>query len=140
MAHKISNLALLILAAHPCAAGTAEYFSDSLANVVRLYRGEAPEFDEGSKAMLVEQFPTIAYADVAGLCRAATSDDIAAQGWSFNPGRYVGVGEREVEDVDYLTKLEALAEEFEALGLESREHERAVAENLALLMGSASGS
>ncbi len=31
MAHKISNLQLLILAARPCAAGTGEYFSGSLA-------------------------------------------------------------------------------------------------------------
>jgi type I restriction enzyme M protein len=111
-----------------------------LANVVRLYRGEVPEFDEGSKAMLVEQFPTMAYADVAGLCKAATVADIEAQGWSFNPGRYVGVGEREAEDVDYLTKLEALAEEFEALGLEARAREGVVAENLALLIGGGSGS
>jgi len=111
-----------------------------LANVARLYRGEVPEFDEGSKAMLVEQFPTMAYADVAGLCKAATVADIEAQGWSFNPGRYVGVGEREAEDVDYLTKLEALAEEFEALGLEARAHEGVVAENLALLIGGGSGS
>lgn len=111
-----------------------------LANVVRLYRGEVPEFDEGSKAMLVEQFPTMAYADVAGLCKAATVGDIEAQGWSFNPGRYVGVGEREAEDVDDLTKLEALAEEFEALGLEARGHESVVAENLALLIGGGSGS
>ncbi|MEN9491571.1 MAG: hypothetical protein RJA63_2020 [Pseudomonadota bacterium] len=111
-----------------------------LANVVRLYRGEAPEFDEGSKRMLVERFPTMVYADVAGLCKAATSADIEAQGWSFNPGRYVGVGEREAESVDYLTRLEALAEEFEALGLEARAHESVVAENLALLIGGASGS
>ncbi len=111
-----------------------------LANVVRLYRGEAPEFADGSKAMLVEKFPTMAYADAAGLCKVATSADIEGQGWSFNPGRYVGVGEREAEDVDYLTKLEALAEEFEALGLEARAHEVVVGENLALLIGGASGS
>jgi type I restriction enzyme M protein len=111
-----------------------------LANVVRMYRGEAPEFDEGSKRMLVERFPTMVYADVAGLCKAATSADIEAQGWSFNPGRYVGVGEREAESVDYMTRLEALAEEFEALGLEARAHESVVAENLTLLIGGASGS
>jgi type I restriction enzyme M protein len=111
-----------------------------LANVVRLYRCEAPEFDEGSKRMLVERFPTMVYADVAGLCKAATSADIEAQGWSFNPGRYVGVGEREAESVDYMTRLEALAEEFEALGLEARAHESVIAENLTRLIGGAGGS
>lgn len=110
-----------------------------LANVVRLYRGEAPEFDEASKAMLIERFPTMAYADVAGLCKAVSSADIEAQGLSFNPTRYVGFGEREAEDVDYLTKLEALAEEFEALGLEARAHEEVIAGNVGLLIGAASG-
>jgi type I restriction enzyme M protein len=41
------------------------------------------------------------YRDVAGLCKIATLDEIEAQGWSLNPGRYVGVAERkEAEDFD----------------------------------------
>jgi type I restriction enzyme M protein len=31
------------------------------------------------------------YADVAGLCKVATLKEIEGQGWSLNPGRYVGV-------------------------------------------------
>ena len=31
------------------------------------------------------------YADVPGLCKVATIKEIEAQGWSLNPGRYVGV-------------------------------------------------
>ena len=30
----------------------------------------------------------IQYADVVGLCKAATLKEIEAQGWSLNPGRY----------------------------------------------------
>jgi type I restriction enzyme M protein len=38
---------------------------------------------------------------VAGLCKIATLDEIEAQGWSLNPGRYVGVAQRkEAEDFD----------------------------------------
>jgi type I restriction enzyme M protein len=31
------------------------------------------------------------YADVPGLCKAATLKEIEEQAWSLNPGRYVGV-------------------------------------------------
>src|SRR6185312_2478707 len=50
-----------------------------LANVVRLYRGEAPEFEAGSRAMLAERFPRSAYVDVAGLCKATTVAEIESQ-------------------------------------------------------------
>jgi type I restriction enzyme M protein len=69
-----------------------------LANIVRLFRGEAPEFDEGSRALVAERFPNLAYADIAGLCKVATLAEIVAQGWSLNPGRYVGVGARAQSD------------------------------------------
>ena len=76
-----------------------------LANIVRLYRGEKPDFTLGgddAKAKLAEVFAEpksnrIAanenpkYRDVPGLCKAATIKEIEAQGWSLNPGRYVGV-------------------------------------------------
>ncbi len=47
-----------------------------LANIVRLYRGVKPEFEEGSKALLKSKFAKNAYADVAGLCKAATFAEI----------------------------------------------------------------
>ncbi|MEG4508035.1 N-6 DNA methylase [Microcoleus sp. F6_B4] len=41
------------------------------------------------------------YRDVARLCKIATLDEIEAQEWSLNPGRYVGVAQRkEAEDFD----------------------------------------
>ena len=39
-----------------------------LANIVRLWRGEDPEFALGGDDLLVEHFPDQAYPDVAGLC------------------------------------------------------------------------
>ncbi len=83
-----------------------------LANVVRLYRGEALDFTVGGKeaeAKLKEMFgKKPKYADVPGLCRAATLTEIEAQGWSLNPGRYVGVAPGEtVSDEDFKEQLEA---------------------------------
>ena len=38
---------------------------------------------------------------MARLCKIATLDEIEAPGWSLNPGRYVGVAQRqEAEDFD----------------------------------------
>lgn len=72
-----------------------------IANIVRLYRVEAVENTSNSAGLLKEKFPEGVYTDVAGLCKVATLDDIEAQGWSLNPGRYVGVAEKVVEDSDF---------------------------------------
>ncbi|ANX04382.1 type I restriction-modification system subunit M [Immundisolibacter cernigliae] len=105
-----------------------------LANVVRLYRGETPEFEQGSKAALAERFSGGRYADVAGLCKAATLDEIKAQGWSLNPGRYVGVGARAADEFDFLERLEELNEELESLTGEARTLETVIAANVASLL------
>ncbi len=101
-----------------------------LANIVRLYRGEAPEVGEGSKAMLGEYFGGGAYADVAGLCKAASLADIEAQAWSLNPGRYVGVGARAADEFDFAERLEQLQEELAALNADARELEASVEGNV----------
>ena len=74
----------------------------------------------------------IRYADIPGLCKAATLAEIEAQGWSLNPGRYVGVAPGEnVSDEDFKEQLEALNEELESLNLQARELERTIAANVA---------
>lgn len=107
-----------------------------LANVVRLYRGEAPDFTLGgteAEAKLKEVFgKKPKFADVPGLCRAATIQEIAAQGWSLNPGRYVGVAPGEVvSDEDFKTQLETLNEEMEILNAQARDLEATIARNVA---------
>jgi type I restriction enzyme M protein len=105
-----------------------------LANIVRLYRGEAIETTNSSSAHIQEVFPNGTYADVSGLCKVATLQEIEAQGWSINPGRYVGVAERAVDDFDFKEKLEELNEELEVLNAESRELEERISENVAMLL------
>jgi type I restriction enzyme M protein len=65
----------------------------------------------------------------------ATLAEIEAQGWSLNPGRYVGVAERAIEDFDFAERLEELNEELEVLNVEARELEERIAENVAMLLG-----
>ena len=112
---------------------TAEQL-ELLANIVRLHRGDAPEFDAGSKTMLAERFPGGRYADVAGLCKAATLGEIEAQGWSLNPGRYVGVGARAADEFDFAERLEELNEELVSLNTEADALQATIAEGVAALL------
>ena len=48
------------------------------------------------------------YADILGLCKVAKVSEIEEQGWSLNPGRYVGVEEAEEDDDDSSKKPEDL--------------------------------
>jgi type I restriction enzyme M protein len=111
-----------------------------LANLVRLYRGEALDLTMGGEetaARLKAVFgETPTYADIPGLCKAATLAEIEAQGWSLNPGRYVGVAPgEEVSDEDFKTQLEALNEELEGLNAQARELEQTIAANVAGILG-----
>ena len=74
------------------------------------------------------------WTDVPGLCKVATLQEIEAQGWSLNPGRYVGVGERPPDDFVFAEKLEELNEELETLNLEAHELEERIGENVAKLL------
>jgi type I restriction enzyme M protein len=121
-----------------------------LANLVRLYRGEAPDFTLGgdeARAKLIEIFGEAAvsnrksaivnlkYRDVPGLCKAASIQDIAAQGWSLNPGRYVGVAAgKVVSDEDFKEQLETLNEELETLNAQARDLEQTIAGNVAEIL------
>ncbi len=110
-----------------------------IANIVRLYRGEAPDTTlggEAAQAKLAEVFgTTLSYADIPGLCKAATLAEIEAQGWSLNPGRYVGVAAGEaVSDEDFKEKLETLNEELEVLNAQARELEQTIASNAAEIL------
>jgi len=74
------------------------------------------------------------YADLLGLCRVATIKEIETQGWSLNPGRYVGVAERGDDGFDFHERLEELNEELETLNLEARLLEDRIAENITKLL------
>ncbi|MEB3898858.1 N-6 DNA methylase, partial [Pseudomonas putida] len=106
-----------------------------LANVVRLYRGQAPELEQGSAELLAERGLGDGYVDVPGLCKVATREEIEAQGWSLNPGRYVGAAAREAEQVDFMEHLEGLAEELEILNAEAKELEETIVQNIACFLG-----
>lgn len=107
---------------------------------MRLYRGENLDLIYGGKEAenkLQEVFGrTPTYADVPGLCKAATLDEVQAQGWSLNPGLYVGVAPaEEAADEDFRETLETMSEELEALNAQARVLEKAIASNVVEILG-----
>jgi type I restriction enzyme M protein len=111
-----------------------------IANLVRLYRGEVLDATFGGDEALVKIKEVLgnnpAYADVAGLCKAATLQEIEARGWSLNPGRYVGVAPgQDVSDVDFNEQFISLNEELEVLNAQARELEQTIAANAAEIFG-----
>lgn len=101
-----------------------------LSNIVRLWRCDAAEIEAGSQDLMKQHFPDGRYRDIPGVCKVATLAEIEAQGWSLNPGRYVGVADQGVEDFDFLARMEALNEELEGLNSEARVLEERIAANL----------
>ncbi|MGC7873711.1 type I restriction-modification system subunit M [Desulfosporosinus sp. SYSU MS00001] len=108
-----------------------------IANIVRLYRREVIETVNGSEELLKEHFPNGQYINVLGLCKAATLDEIEAQGWSLNPGRYVGVTNRIVDSFNFQERLEELKEEFDSLNRTAWELEKTISHNIAMILGGA---
>ena len=116
-----------------------------LANIVRLYRWEDLNgfvFDRTNYNLPTPQldalealFFSCQYADVAGLCRVASRAEIEVQGWSLNPGRYVGVAEKGIEDLDFSEQLEELNEELEQLNSEAHELEIIISEKISKILG-----
>ena len=111
-----------------------------LANIVRHYRGEAVDVTLGGEEAQrwievyfgADSGGSPAYRDIAGLCKAATLEAIEAQGWSLNPGRYVGVAAGEdPSDEDFKEQLEKLQQELEGLNAQARKLEATIALNVA---------
>ena len=105
-----------------------------LANIVRLYRGVAPENRHDSAELMAAKFPDGTYVNVPGLCKVASIVDIEAQGWSLNPGRYVGVADREADAFDFAERLGELNEELEVLNAEAHQLEERIGENVAIIL------
>lgn len=111
-----------------------------IANIVRLYRGNDLDNtflenhpDEGNNGdyQIDKHFSDSTYQDIAGLCKVATINEIEDQGWSLNPGRYVGVAQYdELHDEDFAAKLKGLQEELIALNSEAHGLEQTVAANV----------
>ncbi|KAF5060932.1 N-6 DNA Methylase [anaerobic digester metagenome] len=72
-----------------------------------------------------------AYEDVPGFCKAATLEEVAAQGFVLTPGRYVGSAEVEDDGEGFEATMARLTAELREQFAESARLETAIRENLA---------
>ena len=100
-----------------------------LANIARLYRGESVETAHGSADLIGAAFPHGTYLDVPGLCAVASLAEIESQGWSLNPGRYVGVGPTEDDGVDFQERFAELHAELATLNASALEIQERIERN-----------
>ena len=64
---------------------------------------------------LTEKFGKGNYADIPGLCRVATLEEIEAKGYSLTPDAYVGVAPTEDDGVDFHQRMTEIHQELRAL-------------------------
>lgn len=85
---------------------------------------------------LHSRFPDAVFADVPGLCKLVTAEDIAASDYSLTPGRYVGVSQTEAEDEDdFAEKLREIHDELGELNDKAAAQAVAIARNIEELLG-----
>lgn len=68
---------------------------------------------------LTKKFGEGNYADIPGLCKVATLEEIEAKGSSLTPGAYVGVAPTEDDGVDFHQRMTEIHQELRALQEES---------------------
>lgn len=113
---------------------------DIIANIVRLFRNEkmngfsynksACSLTEAQKNDLEIIYSTGKYKDIPGLCYSASLSEIEKQGWSLNPGRYVGVGEENLSEINIMERIDTLNEELKQLNLSAHELEIIIQKNI----------
>lgn len=78
---------------------------------------------------LTEKFGAGAYADIPGLCKVATLEEIEAKGFSLTPGAYVGVAPTQDDGVDFHERMTEIHRELQALQKESNRLMAAISKN-----------
>ena len=78
---------------------------------------------------LTKKFGKGEYADIPGLCRVATLEEIEAKGYSLTPGAYVGVAPTEDDGVDFHERMAEIHKELLSLQAESNRLMETISKN-----------
>lgn len=79
---------------------------------------------------LYEKFGEGTYADVLGLCKMATIDEIEEKSWSLTPGAYIGVAPVEDDGVDFAERMAEIRRELLSLQAESNDLMDTISQNI----------
>lgn len=78
---------------------------------------------------LYNKFGVGEYADIPGLCKLATLEEIEAKGYSLTPGAYVGVAPTKDDGVDFHERMTEIHQELRALQEESNRLMETISKN-----------
>ena len=78
---------------------------------------------------LTGKFGEGVYADIPGLCKRATLEEIEAKGFSLTPGAYVGVAPTEDDGVDFHQRMTEIHQELISLQAESNRLMETISKN-----------
>lgn len=78
---------------------------------------------------ITEKFGEGDYADIPGLCKAATLEKIEQKGFSLTPGAYVGVAPAEDDGVDFHERMAEIHQELRSLQAESNRLMETISKN-----------
>ena len=95
-----------------------ELVDDDILRIAKTYHAWRGEKDAGK------------YADVAGFCKSAKTEEIASHGFVLTPGRYVGAGEVADDGEPFEEKMPRLVAELDGQFAESAKLEKAIKANL----------
>lgn len=86
---------------------------------------------------LQDRFSKAKYEDVTGLCKLATQEEVKAQDYSLNPGRYVGVVIEEdgKTEEEFIATVVDLNNELEKFKREADDIEKTIKANIDILVG-----
>lgn len=79
---------------------------------------------------LYEKFGDGVYADVLGLCKVASREEIKEKGYSLTPGAYVGVAPLEDDGVDFEERMAEIHRELLSLQVESNDLMDTISQNM----------
>ena len=99
--------------------------SDDYVNMIQRYKAVVNE-----AIWLIEKFGAGVYADVLGLCKLATIDEIEEKYWSLAAGAYVGVAPVEDDGVDFAERMAEIHKELLALQAESNSLMETISKNM----------
>lgn len=79
---------------------------------------------------LYDKFGVGEYADIPGLCKVATIEEIESKGWSLTPGAYVGVATAEDDGVNFAERMAEIHRELLSLQAESNDLMDTISQNM----------
>ena len=105
-----------------------------LTNIVKLYRTGKCLESAKNNSLIQNYFPNGSYRDIKGLCKISNISEIEEQGWSLNPGRYVGIVPEKDDGIDFKDKLLELRTDLKKINQNTKELELRIENDLDALL------